>query len=74
MTNSKDENGYVDVYESLAIFAILCGDELEEKLKFVYNLFDFDASGEIEEKELVMSLQSAIRGLCKFVNLPLPTL
>ena len=64
----------MDVYESLAIFSILCGDELEEKLHFIFNLFDFDGSGEIEEKELVMSLQSAIRGLCKFVNLPLPTL
>jgi len=32
LTNKKDINAHVDVYESLAIFAILCGDELEEKL------------------------------------------
>ena len=64
----------VDMYESLGAFAIFCGDIFPNKLRFIFHLFDFDKSNTIELTELVMTLQSVIRALCKFVNLPIPTL
>lgn len=37
-------------------------------------MFDFDKSGEIEMKELVMTLQTSIRALCKIVHIAPPSL
>jgi Ca2+-binding EF-hand superfamily protein len=74
LENTHNLNACVDVYESLSVFVILSGENFNEKLKFIFGLFDFDGSGHIEEKEMVMSLQSVIRGLCKYVNLSPPAL
>lgn len=35
-------------------------------------MFDFDHSGEIEKKELIMILQTNIRALCKIAKLKTP--
>ena len=35
-------------------------------------MFDFDKSGEIEKKELIMTLQTCIRALCKLVKITPP--
>lgn len=38
----------VDLFECLACFGIVCGDEFNNKLYFIYKLFDFDNSNTIE--------------------------
>lgn len=70
----KDPGGYVDIFESLAALVILSGDNFENKLEFIFKLFDFDKSETIELKELTMSIQACVRGLSKFTGMPLPTL
>lgn len=37
-------------------------------------MFDFDGSGQLEKKELVVIFQTSIRVLCKMVLIPPPTL
>jgi hypothetical protein len=53
---------------------VFCGEEFPIKLQFVFLMFDFDKSGEIEKKELVMTFQTSIRALCKLVHIEPPTL
>jgi len=64
----------VDLYESLAAFIIFSGSSIEEKTVFIFQLFDFDKSETLELTEMIMTLQSAIGGLCKYVYLPIPSL
>lgn len=74
LQNSHDIKGTVDVYETLAAFAVFSKEKFEKKVTFMFKLFDFDHSNTLELNELVLTLQSAARGLCKFVHIPPPTL
>lgn len=62
----------VDLFESLAIFALFSSEPYEVKIAFIFRLFDFDVSETIEPSELTMSVQCVVRGLCKMVNLMPP--
>ena len=64
LENNHKSNGKVDIYESLAVIVmklfyefkiVFCGEEFPIKLQFIFQMFDFDKSGEIEKKELVMT-------------------
>ena len=69
------KTGKVDLYEGLAVLALLNGDDdFEGRIAFIFKLFDFDGSGSIEKKEFVMSCTAAIIGLSKIAHVPLPTL
>ncbi|KAM3132892.1 hypothetical protein pb186bvf_015040 [Paramecium bursaria] len=72
LENNHNAEGQVDVYESLAVLIVFSGEEFPVKLEFVFNMFDFDKSGEIEKKELIMTLQTCIRALCKLVKITPP--
>jgi len=74
LQNSHSVTGVIDIYECIAAIVMFSGEELEEKLRFIFFLFDFNGSQAIEEKELILSFQSTIRGLCKLVNMPVPSL
>jgi hypothetical protein len=41
----KNEKGTADIYQTLAILALINGDEYEKKIKLIFLLFDFDLSG-----------------------------
>ncbi|CAD8057048.1 unnamed protein product [Paramecium primaurelia] len=74
LENNQSSAGQVDIYESLAVIIVFCGEEFNTKLEFIYKMFDFDQSGEIEKKELIMTLQASIRALCKIAKLQPPEL
>ena len=74
LQNQHDIDGEVDIYEALAAFAIFCGDRFENKVTFVFKLFDFDHSSSLEMSEMILTFQSAARGICKFVNIEPPSL
>lgn len=72
--NPDKSNKYmVDLFESLAIFALFSSETYEVKIAFIFRLFDFDVSETIEPSELTMSVQCVVRGLCKMVNLMPPS-
>ena len=82
LENNKDPEGKVDIYESLAALVInnknkqivFSGEEFQVKLNFIFKMFDFDKSGEIEIKEMIMTFQTSIRALCKIVHIVPPSL
>ncbi|KAL4486887.1 hypothetical protein ABPG72_009651 [Tetrahymena utriculariae] len=71
VSNNK-ELKMADVYECLACFALFSGDTFENKIQFVYRLFDFDSSNTIEKQELIFTISSVIKSLCKVVGVPVP--
>lgn len=73
LQNEGNIEGVVDVYEALAVFAILTNDRFERKAQFAFELFDFDKSGTLELAEVILILQSVLRGLCKFVHITPPS-
>ena len=73
LQNDQDIAKTVDMFESVASFTVFCGDKFEDKLMYIFRLFDFDRSTTIEKNELVLTLQSAVRAICKFVNIDPPT-
>lgn len=74
LQNDRDISKTVDLFETIACLAIFCGDKFEDKLQYIFSLFDFDRSGSIEKNELIMTLQSAVRAICKFVNIVPPSI
>ncbi|CAD8184143.1 unnamed protein product [Paramecium octaurelia] len=74
LSSNSSLEGSNDIYESLAVFTIFSDEEQELKLQFIFQLFDTDKSGEIEKQELVVALEKCIRGLCKLVHLPAPSI
>ena len=73
LQNDHDVNGTVDIYETFSVFMILSGDSIDSKIPFVFKLFDFDCTGSLEMSELHMTLQSAARGISKFVGIAPPS-
>ena len=67
------EENQVDLYESLAAFALFSGENYENKIAFIFRLFDFDCSDTIELTELILSMQCVVRVLCKMANLNYPS-
>jgi Ca2+-binding EF-hand superfamily protein len=52
----KNDNGMVDLYEILSVLSIVNKAEFEEKLEFVFSLFDFDKNNMLEQHEFIMSI------------------
>ena len=69
-----EADGTIDVYEVLATLYTFCDGMFEAKIKELYHLFDFDASGQIDFAELFLGLQTTIYGFCKLLGYPIPPL
>ena len=64
----------VDIYECLSIFALFTQSSFQEKMEFIFCIFDFDDSKLVELPELVLTINSVLKGLCKFNKIPSPKL
>ncbi|KAF4144086.1 hypothetical protein GN958_ATG06726 [Phytophthora infestans] len=62
----------VDVTEVFAVIIVYCNATMEEKVPFLFDLFDFDHSKMISQDELVLLMLCTTRGLCKVVGKPRP--
>eukprot|EP01032_Pedospumella_encystans_P026091 gene26091-29473_t len=68
-----DENKLVDSLEFLSAFAILSGMTPEEKIRFIFAMYDFDESGVLTLDEMVLSFRSSLSGLAKLSRIDPPT-
>jgi Ca2+-binding EF-hand superfamily protein len=68
----ENSEAMVDIMELYAIFYTFAKAQFNDKVKAVFNLFDYDCSGQIEFPELCSTLQSFIMALCKITNSKLP--
>ena len=72
-TFDTDENDLVDALEFLASFAMISGMDLVGKVKFMFDCYDFDESGQLTIDEMTLSLKSTITGLAKLTDQEPPT-
>ena len=46
------QNGTIELKELISGLSFLCKGDLQEKIRFVFNLFDVDKSGELDKSEI----------------------
>ena len=74
-TLDDDANDLVDALEFLASFAVISGMTPQEKIRYIFGIFDFDESGVLSVDEMILCLRTTISGLCKLsaIDSPLET-
>lgn len=60
-----------NVFVCLCGMATFCNGKLDQKLDFVFQLFDFDNSSTLCFDELVMLMRCVLKGMCQLTGLPL---
>lgn len=68
-----DENNLVDSLEFLSAFAMLSGMTPEEKIGFVFAMYDFDESSMLTLDEMILAFRSTLSGLSKLSQVDPPT-
>ena len=69
----NDENNLVDSLEFLSSFALLSGMTPDEKIRFVFAMYDFDESSVLTLDEMVLAFRSTLSGLAKLSQIDPPT-
>jgi microtubule-associated protein-like 6 len=67
-----DENRLVDSLEFIAGVAFLSAMTPEEKIRFVFAMYDFDESGILTLDEMVLAFRSCLSGACKICRIDPP--
>jgi len=68
-----DENNLVDSLEFLSSFALLSGMTPEEKIRFIFAMYDFDETQLLSLDEMVLAFRSTLSGLSKLSKIDPPT-
>jgi Ca2+-binding EF-hand superfamily protein len=68
-----DDNNLVDSLEFLSSFALLSGMTPEEKIRFIFALYDFDESSVLTLDEMVLAFRSTLSGLSKLSSVDPPS-
>ena len=68
-----DENNLVDSLEFLSSFALLSGMTPEEKVRFIFAMYDFDETQLLSLDEMVLAFRSTLSGLSKLSKIDPPT-
>jgi len=68
-----DENSLIDALEFLSSFALLSGMTVEEKMRYIFGIYDFDESGLLSVDEMTLALRSSISGLTKLSGIDPPS-
>ena len=67
-----DRNDLIDSLELLSTLCLLSSMSNEEKIQFIFALYDFDYSRRLSVEEVFLALRSALSGLCKVANVDPP--
>lgn len=68
----NDSNNLVDSLEFLSCFALISGMTPEEKIRYIFSMYDFDESGVLTLDEMVLSFRSTLSGLAKLSKIDPP--
>ena len=66
----------MNILEVWAAFAIVCIGSIEEKLSFIFDLFDFNHQKSISHTEVMVLFGTTLTGITKYAsgaNLPIRT-
>ena len=72
VTLDDDSNELVDALEFLSALALISGMSHEEKVRYIFGIYDFDESGLLSVDEMILALRSSIAGLCKLSGIDAP--
>jgi len=61
----------VDSFELLATLCVLSGAQVDEKIDFVFGLFDFNETGYLTLHELTLALRTIVSGVMKIADNPM---
>ncbi len=53
-----DKNGLIDFGEYMIAMSIQCSGSMEDKLNWMFNIYDLDGSGSLEKSEIVTIIKS----------------
>lgn len=67
------ERGRADFYMGMVGLVLFSQGEFEEKVSFLYQMFNTDGGSDMDRKEMGKFFLSSIQGLCKICNLPSPS-
>lgn len=59
----NDLDGRVDALEFIGGIALCCSGRTEEKMKFCFELYDFNLNAALSETEMCMMMQSSVLGM-----------
>ncbi|KRX02283.1 hypothetical protein PPERSA_04905 [Pseudocohnilembus persalinus] len=74
LQNEQSREGYVDVFETIALMCLINNDDYERRVDYIFRLFDFDFSNNLDMNEFILTIQTVMKGLCKIVDLNPPSL
>lgn len=60
-----DRNSLVDAFEAIGCMILLSRIRIQEKIDFIYNLYDFNGSGDITIDEMTILLRTLVVGASK---------
>ena len=72
-TFDDDENNLVDSLEFISALTFLSGMTPEEKIKFLFAMYDFDETSCLTLDEMVLAFRSSLSGLSKVCKVDPPT-
>jgi Ca2+-binding EF-hand superfamily protein len=67
-----DHDGRIDGLELLGGLALCCQASFEEKIRFCFELYDFNLNSNLSKQEMVMVISRSRQSLCSPWSTPLP--
>ncbi len=64
----NDDKNLLDAYELSALLILLCSEELDKKIKALFDIFDFNRNGDLEQAEILMTAQS-VNKISNFIQI-----
>lgn len=66
----RDKSGFIDFREFCCGLSIICLSSNNEKIRFIFDLFDLDRDGYLNRQELRMLLETSVLSFRRFCNGP----
>ena len=64
-----NSNGLIDALELFILLSLFSSSRVEDRLRFIFDLFDFNERGYLEELDLQFIFFICLQGICKFFKL-----
>ena len=61
-------NGLMDSFEIFTLLAILSDSKVEDRIRFLFNLFDMNSQDSLDEGEVHVMLFTAIQAVCTYYD------
>ena len=60
-----DANGIIDSFEFFSVLAIFSNSRIEDRIRFLFQIYDLNEDAVLEEVEIQFMLYTIITGICR---------